>query len=361
MRYIGCKKNLLNFIEEVLIENKVSSGVFADPFTGTTSVAKHFKKRGFRLITNDLLHCSYAFQRTYIATNQALKFSKLLSGTGLIGLNVEKNKNSLFTTPGEVVLGYLNKLQGIKEFFYKNYCSGGTRGQTFQRNYFSDSNAQKIDAIRSKVQEWNETARLSEDEFYFLLTALVEAISFVSNIAGTYGTFLKHYDPRSLKPIFLRVPETIGSSVQHRVFREDANQLISRIEADILYLDPPYNSRQYVPYYHILETATRWDSPAIYGKTGRRPYQEEMSQYCKKEGVGQALSDLIVNAKCNHVLLSYSSDGLLTEKQIREILSLKGDLKVYKRNYRRYKSNGGHSLNGNKGVNELLFYVKVRK
>jgi adenine-specific DNA-methyltransferase len=145
------------------------------------------------------------------------------------------------------------------------------------------------------------------------------------------------------------------------VFREDANHLISRIEADIVYLDPPYNSRQYVPYYHILETATRWDSPAIYGKTGRRPYQEEMSQYCKKERVGQALSDLIVNAKCKHVLLSYSSDGLLTEEQIRAILSLKGDLKVYKRNYRRYKSNGGHSLNGNKGVNELLFYVKVGK
>lgn len=48
-------------------------------------------------------------------------------------------------------------------------------------------------------------------------------------------------------------------------------ELITQIKGvDILYLDPPYNERQYAPKYHILETIAKWDNPKIQGITGMK-------------------------------------------------------------------------------------------
>jgi len=72
---------------------------------------------------------------------------------------------------------------------------------------------------------------------------------------------------------------------------------------DILYLDPPYNSRQYAANYFILElVAEGWfgtKKPIISGKTGMRNYDHQLSEYCYKGRATRALDHLISIANAN--------------------------------------------------------------
>ena len=134
---------------------------------------------------------------------------------------------------------------------------------------------------------------LSDNEYYYLLAGLIEAVPYISNIAGTYGAYLKHWDKRTNKKLELVRIKTIKNSMSNMCFNEDSNELIKKISGDILYIDPPYNSRQYATNYHLLETISRYDNPNIYGKTGLRPYQDLKSKYCLKREVVDTFSNLI--------------------------------------------------------------------
>jgi len=366
MRFIGCKENLLQLIDHVLMDNGVHHGTFADLFTGTTSVARHYKRRGFRVITGDTLYFSYVFQRAYIKVNTCPGF-KGLQESGIL------NKTDTFgelasaldpLRPVAAVLEYLDNLPGTRGFMYHHYTPGGTASRQHQRAYFSDENGQKIDAVRELLAEWLESGLITQDEFYVLLAALLESIPFVSNIAGTYGAFLKGWDPRALKPLALRVPPLVldgRTHEQHEVYHEDANQVVRRITCDVLYLDPPYNSRQYIANYHLLETVARWDQPEIYGRAGLRPYQSEKSLYCDASQAPAAFADLVSHARADHILLSYNSEGLIPEEAILDSLSARGRVKIYEQPYRRFRSDSDHEKRRYRGdsVVERVYYVKV--
>ena len=49
----------------------------------------------------------------------------------------------------------------------------------------------------------------------------------------------------------------------HIIYNEDINTLIKNTKHDVVYLDPPYNHRQYSGNYHILETIAKNDKPKI--------------------------------------------------------------------------------------------------
>jgi len=221
--------------------------------------------------------------------------------------------------------------------------------------YFSDENGMKIDAIRTKIQEWKESNIICEDEFYFLLTSLIEAIPYVANISGTYAAYLKNWDPRAFKSIELKVP--IIPEI-----KEDANILIKRIYSDILYLDPPYNARQYASNYFLLELiAEGWfngQKPKIYGKTGMRDYEKQKSAFSQKSGVLNAFINLIKNAKTKFIFLSYNDEGLMSEDEIIDILSSRGEVKIFKKPYRRYRSIN-QDESDKKIVFETLYFAKV--
>ena len=284
MRYYGCKSRLLDFISEVATKTGINHGsVFCDLFSGTTVVARHFKQKGYTVYANDFLEFSYSLARAYIKNNTYPAF-KGLQGT-------IKDLNGSPTANINRITNYLNKLPSVKGFVHKNYCPGGTRDLDSPRMYFTDKNGMQIDAIRTKIQEWKDSNFISEDEFYTLLTSLLEAIPYVANISGNYAAYLKEWDPRALKPIKLKVPVIPGSRKNNKAFKEDANTLIKRINCDILYLDPPYNTRQYASNYFLLELiAEGWfngQKPKIYGKTGMRPYENQKGEnyanyYCRK-------------------------------------------------------------------------------
>ena len=286
MRYIGSKENLLDFIETAVATQGITGGTFCDLFAGTTTVGRHFKRRGFRVISNDLMQYSFVFGKAYIENNAPPAFA---------GVGLPRRATTLFdldTAPLEQALDYLNRLPPEPGFMFQNYCDVGTAGQEHQRMYFSAANAGKIDAIRRQIAEWHRDQAITDSEFYVLLASLLEAVPSVSNTTGTYAAFLKFWESRSQKPLTLTIPPLIGSNLDHRVYKANGNDLINLIECDVLYLDPPYNSRQYAPNYHILETVARWDAPTIYGKSGLRPYKEEKSEHCQKNTAIQAFQDV---------------------------------------------------------------------
>jgi len=345
MRYIGNKVNLLDFIYSVVKEKNLPKGTFCDIFSGTANVAKFFKSKGFRVLSNDLMTYSYVFQKAYIENNKIPQFE---------GLKTIISNPDIFK-----VINHLNNLEGNEGFIFKNYCAEGSRKYSkYTRNYFSCENAKKIDTIRDKIQEWKNNDLITENEFNILLCSLLEEIPSISNIAGTYGAFLKNNDPRMFKPLLLQVPTLIESDVKHYCYQKDANRLIRHIFCDILYIDPPYNERQYAPNYHLWESIAVWDKQITDTKTGLRPYKHQKSLYCYDSKCVSIFEDLIKNAKCRYMLFSYNTEGVIPYKEIMRILSSKGKVSVFSHDYRRFKSNSNGKKNKD-SLKELLFLVQV--
>ena len=357
MRYIGNKWNLLSHIEGVVDNLGVKKGIFCDLFAGTACVAAHFKRRGFQIISNDLLELSYAFQRALIANNEEPKFAGIVETLG------DVQGDSLFAnlSPYHKTVAWLNCLPGKKGFIFHNYCPSGNN--EYGRQYLSDSNGQKIDAIRQQIEQWRDAGEITENEFYLLLLPLLEATSKIANISGTYGAYLKHWDPRTYKDLTMVPAEIIRSDVPHQVFRGDANQLIEDIRCDVLYLDPPYNTRQYIANYHLLETIARYDAPSLHGKTGLRNYEDgEKSAYCSKSDCHRAFQDLIEKADARYILVSYNDEGILSRDELMSILSLRGTPYCNSPiDYRRFKSNShGDQPPVDNRVQEFVFHLEVK-
>lgn len=343
MRYIGSKQPVLKFLEGKFLSTcgSVEGKTVADLFAGTCSVSILFKRLGAKIIANDYMTYSFVLQNAFLKTNKEPKFK----GLSKLGIN-----NYLD------VIGYLNNLPLAKGFFYMNYCIEGSATSSYVRNYFSKDNAKKIDAILKTLREWIEKGRITFEEDCVLRASLIDAVTKVSNISGTYGAFLKIDDKRKFKPLMLNPIIFVESSNKHDCYNDDIFNLIDKVEGDILYLDPPYNQRQYPPYYHILETLALDDNPNIYGKTGRRPYKDKLSPFCIKNKALQALKEIIYKARFRHIFLSYNTDGLLKLDDIKKIFNSMNNSQMFDFDHRRYKSNNNGV--GKDLLKEVLFYGK---
>ena len=355
MRFIGCKENLLNFIEQFIKNKDIKGNVFCDLFAGTGSVAKHFKKLGYKIISSDILYFSYVLQKVYIEQNKYPKFTKLIKK-----LNINVLEETLFSSESQnarEIIRYLNCLEGTEGFIFKNYSPEGTRGQLYVRKYFTGENAKKIDAIRNKIEEWKNANLINESEYFFILAALIESVPFVANISGTYGAFLKDWDKRAFKKLTLEVPEIIESNETHKVFNINGLDVLDNVKnIDILYLDPPYNERQYAPNYHILETIAKWDNPNIKGITGMRTYDDQKSDFCNSNTGLNALEEIIKKKNYKHLILSYNDEGIMPENKIIELFNKYGKLEISEQNYQRFKSNSNGKQK--KEVKEKIYYLK---
>jgi adenine-specific DNA-methyltransferase len=355
MRYYGCKEKLLDFISSAVAETGINNGsIFCDLFSGTTAVARHFKQKGFTVYANDFLRFSYCLARAYIQNNKYPQFKGLKS----IVPGLDCAEDAIKT-----VVAYLNNIKPIKRFIYDNYCPGGTKNLDSKRMYFTDVNGQRIDAIRSAIQKWADNGDITDDEFHFLLASLIEAVPYIANISGNYAAYLKHWDPRTQKTLQLKVPNIPESKRQNKAFMKDANELIKTIRSDILYLDPPYNERQYAANYFLLELiAEGWfnGTPKIYGKTGMRPYKNQKSRFCQKAQALTAFRDIVDAAQTKYILLSYNDEGLLSEQEIIDILARRGTVKIIKQIHRRYRSIN-QDARDRKTVYEKLYLVNVAK
>lgn len=349
MNYIGSKLSLLGFLEESI--QKVAGDdhmVFCDLFAGTGIVGRHFKKKGYKIIANDIQYYSYVLNRHYIGNHKELKFTRLIKAIPALKKIASKDRKNF-------VCGYLSDLKGVKGFIYKNYCFGGTKKKKEPRQYFSDENGMKCDAVRQKIEKWKNDSLISDDEYYFLITSLVESIDKYANTASVYGAFLKKLKKIALKSFILKPAELIINDHNHTVLNEDINVVSEKVSGDILYLDPPYNHRQYATNYHLLETIAKYDNPKIHGKTGLRDYQDQKSLYCSRSNAKKTFKDLILKANAKYIFLSYNNEGLMTLEDIKEVMSLRGKYGHFTKNYNRFKAD--KSENRNYKASKIVEYV----
>ncbi len=343
MRLIGNKTKLLSGIESFLVRRGVTGGTFLDVFAGTASVGRHFRGLGYRVRTNDLLMGSYVRQRAYITLDRRPAFRKVRDVQPVRRfLRSQASRRAHGDMPDiprggaglwEVV-AYLN--EGLRPasgsgLFSRHYSGGGSEGRLF----FSEENGRRIDAVHAQLLAWLRDGRLDEPSFYLLLTSLLEAADRVANISGTYGAFLKSLQPSARIPLRLRPPALDLEGPVGKAFREDANQLVRRLPVDVLYLDPPYNQRQYAKNYHVIEIlaelhtiddVTAYEA-GIYGKTGLRAFEDRRSDYCRRQRsggstpCGRAFADLVKNARAKHIVVSYSEEGILSREEIGQALA----------------------------------------
>jgi len=320
-RYIGNKHKLIEWIFSI-INKECSGNSFADIFAGTGVVSavatKHFKK----VLLNDFLHSNYIIYRAFFGKEAW-----------------DKNKID------SIIKSYNNIYGGDLEdnYFSKNF--GG--------KFFSNNSAKIIGFIRENIEE--NKNNLTEREYFMLIASLLYT---ADKIANTVGHFDAYFKKDFVNDSFFMKPIDPIDTKEISIFQEDTNVLAKKIKADVVYIDPPYNSRQYSRFYHVLETLTKWDKPKLYG-VALKPDPENMSDYCRanaKEKFAELVRDidaqfLVVSYNNTYDSKSNSSKNKITLQEIGKILQAKGKTKVFEKNYRHFNA-GNTNFNNHK---EYLF------
>ncbi len=323
-RYIGNKHKLIEWIFSI-INKECSGNSFADVFAGTGAVSavatKHFKK----VLLNDFLHSNYIIYRAFFGKEAW-----------------DKNKID------SIIKSYNNIYGGDLEdnYFSKNF--GG--------KFFSNNSAKIIGFIRENIEE--NKNNLTEREYFMLIASLLYT---ADKIANTVGHFDAYFKKDFVNDSFFMKPIDPIDTQEISIFQEDTNVLAKKIKADVVYIDPPYNSRQYSRFYHVLETLTKWDKPKLYG-VALKPDPENMSDYCRanaKEKFAELVRDidaqfLVVSYNNTYDSKSNSSKNKITLQEIEKILQAKGKTKVFEKNYRHFNA-GNTNFNNHK---EYLFVTK---
>ncbi len=347
MRFIGNKERLIDWINSEILNNNITGELFFDFFSGTANVGKYFKQRDYQIVSSDLLYFSYVLQKAYIENNEYPTFENLLPK-----LNV--NSNKLITDNFDLVLQYLNNLVGIEGFIYKNYTPNNEQ----KRMYFIPENGKKIDAIRTQIEKWYNDKLIKENEYYILLASLIESVPFFANILGVFAAYKKDWDKRALKPFELKRINLLQSKKEHFVYNQNSMELLNKYEYDIIYLDPPYNQRQYAPNYHLLETIAKYDNPAIKGISGMRNYDKQKSDFCNREKALKELENIVKSKNYNYLLLSYNNEGIMPQEEIIKILEKSGEVILKEYDYLRFKSNNNGEASKKKFIKEQLYILK---
>ncbi len=316
MNYIGSKQKLSSFITtavNTVVGDDLTQKSFCDIFAGTGIVGRTFKKNVKKVISNDLEYYSFVLNKNYIENHEPLDYYSFIEE--------------------------LNLLDGVEGFVFNEYCENGAK----QRQYFSENNGKKIDAIRQKIEVWKNENKINDKIYYFLLASLLESADKVANTASVYGAYLKHIKKSAQKNLILEPALFQLNDNEHEVYNEDSNILIKKIQGDILYLDPPYNARQYGSNYHLLNTIARYNTFTPKGKTGLPEYNK--SNYCSKTTVKKSFEDLIKNANFQYTFLSYNNEGLMTAEEIKIIMSKYGKYDLATTDYQRFKADKTENRN----------------
>lgn len=324
-RYLGNKYKLNEFIQTTILKECGDFATFADLFAGTGAVASLFQDK--HLIVNDILFSNYVCHQTWFGTEE-----------------YSKNK----------IINYINKYnQTLVQT--DNYVS-----KNFADTYFSKKNCKKIGYIREDINNNFKNGNLNFREQCILITSLLYAMDKIANTCGHYDAYRKNGELE--KDLVLGMPEIKKTNLLNELYNEDINKLVKIISADVVYLDPPYNSRQYCDAYHLLENIAQWKKPEVYGVAKKMNRTSLKSDYCTINAV-KAFEDLISNINAKYIVLSYNnmaekgnerSNAKLSDDDIYRTLSTKGEVKTFEQEYKAF-STGKSNIEENA---ERLFICK---
>lgn len=324
-RYIGSKSKLLDWIEGIIINEAKGAKSFFDVFAGTGVVSKRMYKYYDHIILNDFLFSNYVVYKAFFE-------------------NVFDDIN---------IVKFIDKYNSLDSNSLKeNYFSINFGGK-----YFSKDNSKIIGFIRDDLEK---NKNILGQSYYVLLASLMYAMDKVANTVGHYDAFIK----KSVvdKKIFLKIPEKLDIKSNVDIFSEDSNELVKKVSADIAYIDPPYNSRQYARFYHIWENVAENKKPELFG-TALKPDTNKISKYCQNSA-REAFEDLISNLDVKYIFVSYnntysskssSSKNKICLDDIKNILEKKGKTKIYTKEHAFFNA-GKTDFFDHK---EIIFVTKV--
>ncbi len=305
-RYLGNKYKLLPFITKVVDKECSDIQSIADIFAGTGAVSSAFTDK--IIITNDLMYSNYICNYAWFGSETY-------------------NQQTII----DHVVHY-NSLSKLKD----NYMT-----DNFADTYFSRDDCAKIGYIREDIEKNYKKKNINDRERAILITSLLYAMDKIAKTCGHYDAYRKgaEFD----KPLELLVPlAEMHNNPNNRCYNEDANELVGRINADLVYIDPPYNSRQYCDAYHLLENVARWEKPEVFGVARKMDRTKLKSKYCTKSAA-EAFEDLVGNITSKYILLSYNnmaekgndrSNAKISDEDIMRILENKGTVKVFSESYK---------------------------
>jgi len=326
-RYTGSKFKLCNWIVN-LVTSQCSGNSFCDIFSGTSVVSYHLLPFFNEIILNDFLFSNYVIYKAFYS-------------------NSEFDSDKLDC--------YLKKYSEINP----NHIDDNYLSENFGGKFFSINDSKIIGHIREDIESNKDN--LNEREYNILLASLLYSSDKVANTVGHYDAYIKNKDIKDkftyklIKPI-----DTSGKNI--KIYREDANILSRKINSDIVYIDPPYNSRQYSRFYHVLENITKWEKPELEGVV-LKPTPENMSEYCKCNA-SIVFKDLIDNLQCKYIVVSYnntynsksnSSKNKISLDYIIDILKEKGETQTFEQSYKFFNT-GKTEFKDHK---EFIFITKV--
>lgn len=330
-RYTGSKYKLMKWIKELIIENCEGNSFF-DVFAGTGVVTEYLINEFDEYVINDFLYSNEVIYKGFLLQEE---------------YSIEKID--------EIVINY-NKID--KNELKENYVS-----KNFGNKYFNNEDAKLIGYIREDIETLKMNNKINTKEYYILLASLLFSLDRISNTCGHYDAYIKGNNIRSRFKYELILPIKLEKGQKIDIYRKDANNLVKEIKSDIAFIDPPYNSRQYSRFYHVLENITKWEKPSLYG-TALKPKEENMSEYCKTTAP-KIFEDLIRNLDVRYIVVTYnntynskssSSKNKIALEEIKEILQKKGDTKVFSKPYRFFNA-GKTNLKDHK---EYVFITKVK-
>jgi adenine-specific DNA-methyltransferase len=328
-RYLGSKTKLLSFIDSIIKTEKINFKSFADIFSGTGTVANHFHGR-CKVVINDLLDSNFHIYNAFFGKKK-IREKKLME--------------------------YLKRYNDWDvEQFKENYFS-----ENFSNTYFDRINCKKIGAIRENIEQLYIKKNINEREKSYLITSLIYALDKIANTVGHYDAYRKILIPG--KTLFLLPLNIVKSKYNAAIYKNDANYLVKKIKVDIVYIDPPYNSRQYSDAYHLLENIATWKKERAHGVARKIDRSHIKSKYSMKSA-GIAFSDLIEHINAKYILVSYNdmgnsgntrSQSRISDHEILSALNRRGKVKIYETNFKQFTT--GKSTNNN--LKERIFLCKI--
>lgn len=329
-RYTGSKYKLMPWIKELILEHCPEHSSLFDVFGGTGVVTAELMDIVEEATINDFLFSNNVIYNAFFGKG---KYSK------------------------KKLSEYVERYNSIERASLSdNYVS-----ENYGNKYFRYDDAKLIGEIREDIEQAFSDKKINKQEYYILLASLMYSFDRCANTVGHYEAYIKGKEIRT--EFVFELIEPIETSKKISIYRTDSNELASKVNADIAFIDPPYNSRQYSRFYHVLETITKWDKPVLAG-TAMKPPEENMSDYCRNTAP-KAFADLISKLNVKYIVVTYnntydskssSSRNKIILEQIKEILEAKGETQIYEKSYHRFNA-GKTDASDHK---ELVFITKVR-
>ena len=314
-RYLGNKYRLLPFINDVIAKECGNFNTFADIFAGTGAVSSSYTDK--ILYTNDILYSNYLCHLTWFS-DEAFDISKI-----------------------EKYIEYFNSELPYED----NYMT-----ENFSDTYFSRKNCSKIGFVRENIENEFKSGKINTRERAMLITSLLYGIDKIANTCGHYDAYRKGVDfPESFT---MCVPEPNTNLKHNHCYNEDTNELVKNISADVVYIDPPYNSRQYCDAYHLIENIARWEKPEVFGVAKKMDRTALKSKYCTRSAPS-AFKDLIDNLNAKYIVVSYNnmankgndrSNARISDTQILDTLKTKGNVKTYSEQFKAFTTGKSEHL-----------------